>query len=511
LKINVLEYLEDTAAKLPDKIALTDAEESLTFKQLLDRAKSMGTHIHMALKGEGGRPIIVFVNRNTRSIVSFFGVLYSGNYYVPVDDQTPEARINAIASILNPAVYIETSVKSESRARGGKDSFSIDIDYEKAVKQEADYQLLQEVRSTFIDTDPAYIMFTSGSTGIPKGVAVSHRGIIDLAEWLGDTFNFSENDIIGNQTPFYFDASVKDIYTCVRNAATMHIIPRNLFAMPIKLIEYLNENKINTILWATSAIRLLANLGTFKEVRPKYLKKIFFAGENMQGKQFNIWKNAIPGGEFYNLYGPTEITVDCTWFKADREFSDDESIPIGRACRNMEILLLDERGKHAEEGEVGEIYVRGTGVALGYYNNKAQTERAFIQNPTHNNYPETVYKSGDLARYNEHGELVFVSRSDNQIKHLGNRIELGEIETAVNALPGIDAAVCLYDGLKEKIVLIYQGKDLSKADIVIGIRHKIPKYMIPTVFHARHQMPETANGKIDRKRLEREYLRGENS
>lgn len=510
MKINVLEYLENTAKRLPNKTALHDEKGNITFSRLLNEAESLGCYIQQELKGATGRPIIVLVNRYVSSIVAFFGVLCSGNYYVPVDDQTPEERMAAIATSLSPAAYIAPPGGDGKICEEKLKSYCVGISYEKAMDVRVDRRMLESIRIKSIDTDPAYIMYTSGSTGIPKGVTVTHKGIIDLAEWLGDTFGFSEKDVLGNQTPFYFDASVKDIYTCIRNGATMYIIPKSLFAVPIRLIEYLNEYRINIIMWATSAIRLLANIGVFKEIKPRYLEKIFFAGENMYGKQYNIWKGAIPQGEFYNLYGPTEITVDCAWYKVDREFADDESIPIGKACRNKDILLLDNNGEPVREGESGEIYVRGTGVASGYYNNMLQTEKVFIQNPLQQNYPEIVYRSGDMARCNEHGELVFVSRGDNQIKHLGNRIELGEIEAAVNALPGIGAAICLYDSAKEKIILIYQGEGLSKTQIVKGIRNKIPRYMIPGNFYAIDVMPETANGKIDRKKLEEEFLYGKN-
>lgn len=510
MKINVLEYLEKTAQEAPDKIALIDEFGSITFGQLMERAKAMGSHIHRISGGETRRPVIVFVDRNLASIVSFFGILYSGNYYVPIDVQTPPARLEAMEASLLPLAGIDTA--DSASGAGAKDTSMDGTDsgmrilYAEAISAEVDEEALQQIRNNSIDTDPAYVMFTSGSTGVPKGVVVNHKGIIDLAEWLSETFAFSNEQIIGNQTPFYFDASVKDIYMCIRNAATMHIIPKKLFAMPVRLMQYLNESKINTILWATSAIRLMANLGVFKEIRPEFLKKIFFAGENMPAKQYNIWKAAMPDAEFFNLYGPTEITVDCAWYKVEREFADDESIPIGSACRNMEILLLDEKGNPVEPGDTGEIYVRGTGVALGYYNNAEQTAASFVQNPLQSNYPETVYRTGDLARYNEYGELIFASRKDTQVKHMGNRIELEEIETAVNALPGIGAAVCLYDRSKETIVLIYQGEGINKVDIVKGIRNRIPRYMTPGIFYEVEAMPETANGKINRRKLEEDYL-----
>ncbi|MGI6752086.1 MAG: amino acid adenylation domain-containing protein [Anaerovoracaceae bacterium] len=509
MKVNVLEYLEETREKIPGKTAFIDAVGSVDFTELVNKGKSLGCYIQRMLGGKRGCPVMVLVNRNISSIISFLGVLYSGNFYVPIDNQTPETRLNSIATSLLPAAYIVPPGDEKVTICQEKlNSHCVEIAYEEAIKEKVDDGLLENIRAASIDTDPVYVMFTSGSTGIPKGVTITHRGIIDLMEWLKETFGFSETDIIGNQTPFYFDASVKDIYTCFRTGATVDIIPKNLFAMPVRLVQHLNERKINTIMWATSAIKLLANLDVFKEIKPEYLCRIVFAGENMPGKQYNVWKRAVPKGRFYNLYGPTEITVDCTWYEVDREFSDNESIPIGKTCRNMEILLLDEAGNPVKDEEVGEIYIRGTGVAPGYYNNPLQTESAFVQNPLHNSYPEKVYRSGDMARYNRYGELIFVARGDKQIKHLGNRIELGEIETAVNSLPGIEEAICFYDSLRERIVLAYKGKDITRADIVRGIRNKIPRYMIPGKMYSMESMPETANGKIDRKKIEEEFLNG---
>jgi len=258
---------------------------------------------------------------------------------------------------------------------------------------------------TIIDLDPAYMIFTSGSTGTPKGIVIPHRGVIDLADWLAGEFGFNENDIIGNQTPFYFDASVKDICLTLRCGLTTHILSKKLFMFPARLIDALNEKHITSILWATSAINLTALSGIFESKTPLHLNKVFFAGEAMTGRTLSIWQKALPSANFVNLYGPTEATVDCSFYTVDRSFGEDEPVPIGTACRNMELLLLSEDLKPVAAGEIGEICVRGTGVALGYFGDPQKSNAAFIQNPLNSHWRDIIYRTGDLARMNENGEL----------------------------------------------------------------------------------------------------------
>jgi amino acid adenylation domain-containing protein len=383
----------------------------------------------------------------------------------------------------------------------------IKVSYDEICELPQDKEKLELVCRKMIDTDPLYILFTSGSTGIPKGVIVTHRSVIDYSDWVVKTFGLDENIIFGNQTPFYFSMSVLDIFATIRSSATLHIIPKMLFSFPVKLLEFLKEKKINTIYWVPSALSIVANLGALEVVELPDLKRILFAGETMPAKQLNIWRKYIPDATYANLFGPTEITDIGVYYIVDREFENDELIPIGIPCDNVDVLVVDEDGKPVEEsGKVGELLIRGSFLACGYYNNSEKTKEVFIQNPLNNSYPEIVYRTGDLVYWNKRGELVYVSRKDFQIKHMGNRIELGEIENAMNALEGVDMCCCLYNKENDQIVAIYTGYlELKKMSQLL--KQKLPRYMIPNVYNKRESMPLNMNGKIDRTKLKNAYIK----
>ena len=266
----------------------------------------------------------------------------------------------------------------------------------------------------------------------------------------------------------------------------------------------MNQFKINTVCWVVSALTMISSFRTFEKVIPEHLHTIAFASEVFPIKQFHLWKAALPNARFINLYGPTEVTGICCYYEVDREFSLEESLPIGRPFKNTDIILLDENNKEPAPGEQGEICVRGTSLTLGYYRNPEKTGEAFVQNPLNDMYPELIYRTGDLGKYNERGELVFLSRKDFQIKHMGHRIELGEIEVIVNMHPEVSTACCIFDNEKKKIVLYYVGQVDSK-EMATYIKEKLPRYMVPNVIRQLEQMPLTPNGKINRNLLKEQY------
>lgn len=497
---HVLDYLDETVKRVPDKIAFANETDALTFQQVYDQNRAIATFL--SERGIYKEPVVVLMRKHPKTITAFFGVIAAGDFYVPIDEEMPRIRIDLILENLKPRAVI----CDEATIELAKD-FHFDGElylYEEMIRTAIQEETLRKIRAASIDTDPIYVVFTSGSTGIPKGVVACHRSVLDYIEQLSETLEFSGETVFGNQTPLYFDACLKELYPTLKFGATTYLIPKSLFMFPIKLVEFLNEHRINTICWVVSALTMVSAFGAFKTVKPKYLHTIAFGSEVFPIKQFRIWREALPEATFTNLYGPTEGTGMCCFYKVNREFALDECIPIGHPFKNTEILLLNEKNERAALFEPGEICIRGTSLTMGYYNNPEKTAEAFVQNPLNTAYPELIYRTGDIGKYNEYGELVFVSRKDYQIKHMGHRIELGEIEVNVNLLEGIKLSGCIYDQEKGKIVLYYVG-DLAAPELTRILKERLPRYMLPNYIERLAEMPLTPNGKINRVGLREKY------
>lgn len=492
---NILVYLEKTAARLPDKLAFSTGKEGMTFSEVQRGAAAIGSFL--SERGFRGEPVVIFMDKHPRTVTAFFGAIYAGCFYVCLDEKMPEARMRAILDNLCPRVILsDRKNMARAQALGVEHTYLYDDLAVSPIHPEA----LGEVRARQCDVDPIYVVFTSGSTGIPKGVVACHRSVIDYTETLSEALAFSEETVFANQTPLYFDAPLKELMPTLKFGATTYFVPKMLFSFPVRLIEYLNEYKINTVCWVVSALVQISSLGALQTCVPKYLTKVAFGSEVFPRKQYDLWREALPCAEFYNLYGPTEATgMSCYW-KAERALEADEPIPVGRPFDNTDILLLTDEGRRAERGEVGEICMRGTCLTMGYYNNPEKTAEVFVQNPLNPHYPERIYRTGDVGRYNGHGELVFVCRKDSQIKHMGHRIELGEIEAAALKCAGVRRACCVYDAEGKRIVLYVVGETEEKS-LLTDLAAYLPRYMMPSVLQPLADLPLTDNGKIDRRTL----------
>lgn len=498
IQTNILEYLEKTVKEVPDKTAYTDGKHGLTFAEVFRYSRAIGSYL--SREGFYREPVVIYMKKSPEAVAAFYGAVYGRCFYVPFDEEMPEYRVSLILETLKPRLMICDAYTEKKLIKIGFSGRT--LRFEDAVKTEIRDEKLAEIREASMDTDPIYIVFTSGSTGVPKGVAACHRSVLDYVENLSKVLGFNRETVFGNQSPLYFDACLKELYPTMMFGATTYLVPKSLFMFPVKLVEYLNENHINTVCWVVSALTMISSMGTFDKVVPKYLHTVAFGSEVFPIKQFNLWRHALPEAQFTNLYGPTECTGMSCYYRVNREFGPDDVIPIGRPFKNTEILLLNDEDQPAGEGETGEICIRGTCVTLGYYRNPEKTKEVFVQNPLNDCYPELIYRTGDIGRYNEFGELVFVSRKDHQIKHMGHRIELGEIEVHVNQMAGIRMSCCVYDKEREKIVLFYVG-DAEGKDIIKALKEKLPRYMIPNLVEKIEEMPFTANGKLNRMELKK--------
>jgi amino acid adenylation domain-containing protein len=491
---SVTEYLDATAKRLPDKLAFADTRVQLTFTQLRKQARSIGTFL--ARHGLFKQAVIVAMERGAGCVSAFLGAAYSDNFYVPLDVEMPAERIAKIIEKLQPAVILVESKHRDLLVEAGAVADSIH-QYNAIVSTSIDEELLTQVEKRQIDTDLLYVLFTSGSTGVPKGVAVTHRNVIDYVEMLTETFGFDENVVFGQTAPFIFDTSILYIYNVLRNGCTDWIIPKVCFTFATKMVDFLNEKRITHIYWVPTSYNIIAKSGIFTKRVPHYLRWCGFAGEVMPNSVLNIWRKAIPHATYANLFGPTEVTDTFVYYVVDREFADDEPLPIGKPYRNVDVLLIAEDNKPPKQGEVGEMCVRADKISFGYYNDFERTREVFTQNPLNSAYPEIIYHTGDLAYCNERGELIFKGRRDFQIKHAGHRIELGEIEIAAGMIDGIEMCGCVYDSEHQRIVLFYCGA-ITEREVTESLKTKVQPYMIPGDIRKLDTFPQTATGKIDR-------------
>ena len=492
--------LEAAYAEYPEKTALSDECRSVSYEQYRNDARRIADRIIRDIaKGQIKRPVAVLISRTVDPIIAFMGIAYSGNFYVPVDYSMPEERRSLILQELNPLCVIDARHKEDRLEGTYKLSDLLDGDPES--------DLVDLYMEQTIDTDPLYSIFTSGSTGVPKGVLIAHRGVMDLVDAFDKAFGFDEDCVYGNQAPFDFDVSVKDIYNALYHCASVEVIPRKLFMVPKKLVSYLAERKINTLIWAVSAVRIISDFKAFDTLEdPSELcfRYVMFSGEVMPPKAINYWMGLYPDVMYVNLYGPTEITCNCTYKVIDQKYPDDGVLPAGKAFENTRVYLLDKEGNIiTEKGKTGEICVEGSGLALGYYNNPGKTAEVFRTLSSVKGFADMLYHTGDLGYWNEDMEIVFRNRADSQIKHMGHRIELGEIETALNAIPFITAACCIYDTKREKIVCVYQADSDLRTEITEELAKKLPKYMRPNRYMRYDSMPMNSHGKIDRASLKK--------
>ena len=496
---NILEYLFSTVEKYPLKTAVIEENNSISFKDLDFKARVLANEI---IKEQNfiNQPIAVFLPKSINSIISDIAITYSGNIYMNLDVKSPFKRIQSIIELIQPTIIITNSKYIKTLNEISSNSILINLD--EIIFNEAD-EVDDIYVEKIIDTDPYCIINTSGSTGVPKGVVLNHKSFIDFTENSLDIFKFSDNEIIGSLSPSVFDIYSFELCMLMAKGSTILLIPETLSAYPIEILNLLQKHNVTFLFWVPTIMVNIANMDLLASVSLPQLKTVWFAGEVFPTKQFNYWRKYLPLTKFANLYGPIEITLDCTYFIVNRDIKDEEPLPIGIPYRNTDILILNENDQLIKEGEEGELCVRGTSLAMGYYNNPEKTSLVFTQNPLNKSYPEIIYKTGDVVSINEFGEMVFKGRKDNLIKHIGYRIDLGEIEhVVINVLKLIENGCVVYNNSKKEITLFYEStNEILLNEFRKQISTILPKYMIPTSYIKIDKLPKNTNGKIDRLHL----------
>lgn len=497
---NVLEWLEAAVNKHPDRIVHEDRNETITFGSLYDKARRIGS----ALVSEGlsDRPVAVMMGRSVHTIAAFLGIVYSGHAYAPIDAAQPAARIEKILSLLDPELLItDGSAELPAGITGIKTP-----DHTALCSHPVLESALEEVRRSSADTDPLYIIFTSGSSGRPKGVMTSHHSLICYIRAYAEMMGIDEGDRLCSQSPLDYIAAIRDIYVPLYRGAYSFLSPKEYFMQPDALFSLMNEKRITCVGWSTSALTVLSRLKAFKDSKPEYLKKICFSGSVMPSQVIREWQEALPDALFVNQYGPTEATASCTYYKIDHRVEEGEILPIGKPYDNYRVFLLSSDGKTVPVGEQGEICISGSCLALGYYNDMERTDASFVRNPLNTAYPERIYRTGDLGVFREDGNLEFHGRSDRQIKHMGHRVELDEIENAAYEAAGLTEAAALYDQNQETLWLFYTG-EISMKELLLKLRQELPGFMVPRKVKQLDALPKLPNGKTDMEKLKEAFAK----
>lgn len=499
---SVLDYFEETSEENWEKTALIHGDESCTFGQLLLKGKKLGTYLSKLLRTSKFSPVVVLLPKTIDAVVADIGILYGSYVFNNLDIKTPVQRLENILKLMKPVAVVTNNKYSKLIDWKKYQMQVIDMDALDFEEMPIDDSILVENRSVLVDTDPFCIINTSGSTGTPKGVVLNYRSFFDFMNWASETFQLCGDEVIGALSPIVFDIYDFELCLMMMKGATIVLLDSSLAVFPAKLLTELQKKKVSFLFWVPTIMVNIANMDLLEKLPLPDVKTVWFAGEVFPTKQFNYWRRHLPQAVFANLYGPIEITLDCIYYIVDREFEDDEPLPIGIPCNNTDILLLTNEDKLCDVGEQGEICVRGTSLAMGYYNNMEKTKEVFVQNPLNSAYPELIYRTGDIAEYGEDGLIYFKGRKDSLIKHQGYRIELGEIEhEIVNNLNLVPNCCVVYDNKNKHIVLFYEGNGITEVEIRKILGTSFPRYMIPTEYHEMDELPRNTNGKIDRLKL----------
>ncbi len=516
------EPVRSAAEKAPDRVAVVDGNVETNYETLVRRADAVAS----LLVREGLQPgdrVGILATKSWRCVAGMLGVLRAGGCYVPIDPKAPSPRVRYVLDNAR-AVFLLTElqslrthqftpgvegVPSSSRTllldEGSLESGALGYAEAHSWSSTEDQpHFVPPLRNEF---DPAYILYTSGSTGRPKGVVISHRNALTFVDWGRKAFGVTSEDRLSNHAPFHFDLSVFDLYAALSTGASVHLVPDRVAPFARELAAWIAEHRISVWYSVPSALVRLLLHGDVARFDFRDLRTILFAGEVFPVKHLRDVMKAFGGAEFHNLYGPTETNV-CTHYPVPRPLPDDvQNLSIGKACPNMEVIVVSDSGGRANVGEEGELVVRGPCVMLGYWGLADRTADSIVQNPTNSDFIDPVYKTGDRVRLSPDGNLEFLGRRDHMVKVRGYRIELGEVEQALHEHARIrEAAVVPVEdgevGTRLHAAVVLNGAAAVEADEIL--RHcleRLPRYAVPESVRFFDELPRTSTGKTDRMQL----------
>lgn len=511
--------LESAADAWPDRESVRDRGRSLTYGELDARANRLA-HLLVSLGVRLGDRVGIYRTKSAESLVAIYAAMKTGAAYVPLDPGAPPARLGSIAGNCGLRVLVtapdQAAAWGELAGAGVRDLVVLDEgDLPPApagarlhgpAAVEAQPATRPGVRA--IAADLAYVLYTSGSTGEPKGVMLSHQNALAFVDWAARHLGLGPDDVLSSHAPLHFDLSVFDLFAAAAASAAVVLVPPEASVFPGRIARFIADEAITTWYSVPSILSMLTLRGGLRGGEFPHLRTIVFAGEVFPTKYLRRLMELLPHVRFTNWYGPTETNV-CTYYDVPvLDPANDDPIPIGRAIAGAECFVVTADGRIAERGEVGELHVRGGTVMQGYWGDPERTARALVPNPFSRGPRDPVYRTGDLVREDANGDYRFLGRRDAQIKSRGYRIELGDIEAALSAHP--DVVECAATAVPDELVTnrikayVVVRNGLGGADLARFCGERIPKYMIPEAFELRGALPKTSTGKIDRQALRAE-------
>ena len=504
--------LEASAARRPDHVAVEDPERDaeITYRDL-DRLADLVKKRLVDANVRPGDRVGIYAHKSISTVISLFGILKAGAAYVPVDPDAPPARGAFIfqdcdvRAILAEASLVD-ALRSACNGQGLPEEEPLDALSDYGV----DLRLLQtppqqEERSAEPVENLAYILYTSGSTGAPKGVMHTHASALSFVDWCSATFEPTEDDRFSSHAPFHFDLSILDLYVPMKHGATLVLIGEKLGKQPLALAETIAKRRLSVWYSTPSILRLLVEYGRMKTSDYDALRLVFFAGEVFPIKHLVALKAVWLHPRYFNLYGPTETNV-CTYYEVPDVVPESrtEPFPIGKTCENDRARVMDEHNQDVRPGEEGELFVAGGSVMVGYWNLPGRTSKAFYVDDEGIRW----YKTGDVVKEDERGDYLFAGRRDRMVKRRGYRVELGEIEAALYRHPDVReaAVVALPDEENGVLIKAFLNWDGERRPSLIKLKRfaaeNLPLYMIPDRFSFPPSLPKTSTDKIDYQRLQ---------